>query len=276
MIDYHVHPDFSRDAQGSIEDYCRRALEVGIEEICFTTHHEPDPAREALESVMVKGRQVATDSDWPLEYFDEIERARRKFPDIMIRSGVEIGYEMGIEGLVSDFLQSYRFDYVLGAVHSLDHIALTASSELDEFRRRFGSESAEFVVGRYFDYVRAAAGSKLFDCIAHLDVYRKYIQPLYGPEFGARARRLMRSVLEDIARSGTGLEVNSSALRRGDSEPYPALDIVKQARALGVPFFTVGSDAHRPDDLGVGLDRVARFLTNLGITPARFEARRRL
>ena len=45
MTDYHVHSDYSQDAEGSIFDYCRRARELGLEEICLTPHFEIDPVR---------------------------------------------------------------------------------------------------------------------------------------------------------------------------------------------------------------------------------------
>lgn len=275
MIDYHVHPDFSQDASGSIEDYCRRAVELGLDEMCFTTHYEPDPARRDMAFVRVRGQEAALDSDWPERYLGQIEACRRKFPGVVLRAGVEVGYEMGIEGIVSDFLERYRFDFVLGAVHCLDHVAITSGDELDEFKAAYGRSTAESVLERYFQYIRAAAGSGLFDCLAHLDIYRKYIDALYGPEFREHAGRLVEPALADIARAGVGIEVNSSALRRGDREPYPAAAIIRQAKNAGVMTFTVGSDAHRPEQLGAGLDKVTRLLSDLGITPARFESRRR-
>lgn len=274
MIDYHIHPDFSQDAQGSMEEYCRRALELGLEEICFTTHHECDPVRRDREFVRVGEERMTTDSEWPVAYFAEINRVRRQFPGLVIKAGVEVGYEMGVEGIVSDFLAAYPFDFVLGAVHLIDHIALTSGGEVETFQAAFGHRPAEYVIGRYFDYVRAAAGSGLFDCLAHLDIYRKYVQPMYGPEFSDSAARQMDSTLEFIARSKVGLEVNTSALRRGDSEPYPALSVLHRARDAGITVFTIGSDAHKPQDLGTGLDKATRFLSDLGIVPARFVRRR--
>ena len=42
--DYHVHPDYSIDASPvKIRDYCQKALELELREICFTTNVELDP-----------------------------------------------------------------------------------------------------------------------------------------------------------------------------------------------------------------------------------------
>jgi len=274
MIDYHVHPDFSPDAEGSIEAYCRRAVELGLEEICFTTHYEPDPARRDSERVRVGGRTQPVDSDWPDAYFGALQAGRAQFPGVAVLAGVEVGYEPGLEGIVSDFLRRYPFDFVLGAIHCLDHIAITAADELDRFKVECMPRGPEYAAERYLHHLRSAAGCQLFDCLAHLDIYRKYIEPLFDRRFGVTVESLLPSVLGFVADSGTGIEVNSSALRRGNAEPYPSLRILEPARDAGVRVFTVGSDAHRPADLGKDLESAVQALKRLGIKPARFRRRR--
>ena len=38
LIDYHLHTVYSHHAVGTIDDYLRRAKELGIQEVCFTEH----------------------------------------------------------------------------------------------------------------------------------------------------------------------------------------------------------------------------------------------
>jgi histidinol-phosphatase (PHP family) len=276
MVDYHVHPDFSHDASGSVDDFCARAVEFGLEEICFTTHYEPDPRRKDIEFVRVDGRMMPVASDWPTHYFAAIEQARKRFPGLSVLAGVEVGYEPGLEGMIHDFLSSYPFDFVLGAVHCLDSVCLTAHEELHQFKTVHGSRDAQYVAHRYLLHLRAAAGSTLFDSLAHLDIYRKYVEGLFDERFGETIRAGLPEVLKFVARSGTGIEVNTSAFRRGNPEPYPTSHVLHLASDIGVQVFTVGSDAHMPEDLGSGLDRAEEILRGLGVTPARFKRRTRL
>ena len=44
VSDFHCHCDFSVDAVGSVDDYCRAALKRGLAEICFTTHYDTNYA----------------------------------------------------------------------------------------------------------------------------------------------------------------------------------------------------------------------------------------
>ncbi len=274
MVDYHVHPDFSHDAQGSVEEFCARAVEIGLNEICFTTHYEPDPARTDSEHVRVNGLIRPVVSDWPDAYFAAIKAATARFPGLVVLAGVEVGYEPGLDGVISDFLGRYPFDFVLGSVHCLGHIAVTAGDELERFKTELLPLGPESFAERYFHNLRAAAGTQFFDCLGHLDIYRKYVQPLFGSRFKQAVDSLLPSVLESVVESGVGIEVNTSALRRGNTEPYPEKRILKLAKDAGVRVFTVGSDAHRPADLGEGLDTAARMLDDLGIEPARFRRRR--
>jgi len=191
----------------------------------------------------------------------------------VIRIGVEVGYEMGLEGKIADFLDQHRFDFVLGAVHCLDHIAITSKEELDDFRNQLKPRGSEYLARRYFEYVRAAAGCGLFDCLAHLDIWRKYIYPEMREEFIMAIKQLVKSMIEAIVKTPTGIEINTSALRRGEEQPYPSEEIITQAVNMGLKVFTIGSDAHQIDDLGVGLDRAERILSKLGLQPARFKAR---
>lgn len=275
MIDYHVHPDYSPDAVGTLAEFCSAATAAGLIEICFTTHYEPDPVRAEVEWVRVRGERRPVDSVWVTDYLAGIAECRAQFAPLVVLAGVEVGYEPGLEGAVSDFLKRHQFDFVLGAVHCLDHVSITAGNELERFRREYAQHGAGFVAARYLEFVRAAAGSQLFDCVAHLDIYRKYIRELFNDEFDLAIEASLDATLRSIAASGTGIEVNSSALRRGSAEPYPSSDFLRRAVAAGVQIFTTGSDAHRPADVGDGIDTVTAMLAGLGVVPARYRARRR-
>lgn len=274
MVDYHVHPGYSPDATGTMAEYCRRAVEAGLEEVCFTTHYEPDPARREREWVNVGGQRLPMQAGWTGPYLAEIEGLRRSFEGLVVLAGVEIGYEPGLEEAIRAFLGTHRFDFVIGAVHSLDHVALTSSAELDDFRNAYGGREPAEVVERYFARLTAVVNTGLFDAVAHIDAYRKYIRALFDRRFDAACAEAMPRFLAALAQSRTALEVNTSALRRGMTEPYPTWSVLDQAVAAGVRHVTVGSDAHRPEDVGSGIAEVTAELVRRGLEPLRFRGRR--
>jgi len=51
------------------------------------------------------------------------------------------------------------------------------------------------------------------------------------------------------------LEINSSGWRQPAGRPYPDLELVKLYRELGGEIITIGSDAHRCEELAAGVQQ---------------------
>ncbi|NLC50896.1 MAG: hypothetical protein GX764_01135 [Firmicutes bacterium] len=102
--------------------------------------------------------------------------------------------------------------------------------------------------------------SGLFDCIAHLDIYRRHGYSFYGPDILNIHQGIIEPIFEEMARKNIGLEVNTSSLRRGMRVFHPSPEIFSLAVKSGVSIFTIGSDAHRLNDLGSYIDEALLFL----------------
>jgi histidinol-phosphatase (PHP family) len=84
-------------------------------------------------------------------------------------------------------------------------------------------------------------------------------------------REPIQVVLRHLIESGRGLEINTSGLRKGLSEPVPGLGILRWYRDLGGEVLVFGSDGHCPKHiafgfstardiaLAAGFHRIARF-----------------
>jgi histidinol-phosphatase (PHP family) len=254
QADYHIHPDYSKDATGSIDDYCRRALELGLAEICFTTHYDRDPMRKEVDPFMrVDGKLVAVSQKVVEGYIRDIRDADRRYRPrwLSVKAGLEVDYAPQYEPILREELAGYQLDYVLGAVHCLDHMAITSSDEAPDC---FGHKKMEDMVAEYFGIVAQAAESGMFDAMAHLDIYRKYGLGFYGEGILTAHRGLVEPVLKIMANDNVGLEINTGVLRRGHAEPSPSLEIVDLALSLGVRLAAFGSDAHNLEQLGVGIE----------------------
>lgn len=260
--DYHVHPNYSIDASPvAMHDYCLKALQLNLTEICFTTHVELDPRRDHLENfVLVDGRKVSVrEKFWLDKYFREFRQVQRRFKDegLTVRVGVEIGYCPGVEKDIEDLVNNYPFDYVLGAIHCLDHISISSKKESpDYFRQKSVTQMAE----AYFQVLMEAVKTGLFDCLAHVDLYRRYGSGFYGDEILTVHRGRIEPVFQEMARRGMGLEINTSSRRRGLKEFHPSEEILALAVRCGITVFTVGSDAHSPAELGGDIDEALALL----------------
>lgn len=248
--DYHVHPDYSLDAVGTIDQYCQKALKLGLKEICFTTHYDTDPARKDEDPFMrIDGKIVPLNEENVKRYIEDVRRANEIYcpMGLSVKVGLEVDYAPHIEDQLRKDLASFDLDYTLGAVHCLDHIAITASTEAESY---FRTKSLKELCQEYYKILGKAAKSDLFDALAHLDIYRKYGLAFYGEKILTAHRGLVEPVLELMVENNVGLEINTALLRKGHKEFSPSLEILNLALKMAVKIIAFGSDAHKVEHLG--------------------------
>ncbi|MEW5922555.1 MAG: histidinol-phosphatase [Candidatus Zixiibacteriota bacterium] len=247
LADYHVHPNFSVDAEGSIEDFCSAAREKGISEICFTTHFDTNPtSSEWGRSIRVNGELKINSVENFGHYVRAIEKANIDSP-MVIKCGVEVGFYAGCEEEIQELFNTYPVEYRLGAVHEVGNIDICT----EELIKRASSEiPLEKLADDYFDLVRRMVETGLFDSVAHIDMYKWYGLKYYGNDILTMHRGRIEKVFEAMVRNNTGMEINTAALRKGHVEYYPSMEIVNMARKAGVRIAAIGSDAHRPHEVG--------------------------
>jgi histidinol-phosphatase (PHP family) len=275
MMDFHAHCEYSIDAEGEIGAYVQSALRAGLSHICFTTHCDLDPARlEHDGRIKLRGKVVDVYSDWLESYRDEVHRAASLAgPGVKVLCGLEIGYVPGIEALIERTIGGHRFDFILGGVHTLGGKDIVSPRESPAY---FREKTPRQVCEEYFSYLGSAVATGLFDSIAHIDIYKRCGLEFYGDELNGAHLGLVDPVLDEMARRGLCLEINSAGYRKGLGSPYPSLDILKSARGAGIADLTFGSDCHRPEDVGRDLDKCLNLAREAGFDKvAVFEARQR-
>jgi histidinol-phosphatase (PHP family) len=273
MFDYHVHPNYSIDAEGSIEEFCKIALERGLQEIAFTTHLDTDKQGDDC-FVNVKGRRVDTRSSvWLEDYEASIRSADDEYKErgLRVRLGVEVDYIQDIDGSLPERFHSTDFDIILGSVHLIDHIAISAKGRAANAFKKY---SMEDLGEKYYTHIMEAVESDLFDILAHIDLYRRYGQTFYGDGIREIWKPHIADLADAMKRHNMGFEVNTSPLRRGQTQPMPDVEIIRELKNEGVSIVTTGSDAHCPQDVGAGIERAIQLLRDSGFSNiSQFEKR---
>lgn len=276
MVDFHAHCEYSIDAQGTVAEYVEAALKAGLSHVCFTTHCDLDPARlEHDGKVNRKGTIVDVNSPWLESYMDDISEARSGCAGrgLEVLCGLEIGYARGIEPLIEKTIASHDFDFILGGIHVLAGLDIVSARESGTY---FARRSPRQVCEDYFECLEGAVACGLFDSIAHFDIYKRCGLEFYGDQLSTAHSGLAEPVLEAMARKGLCLEINSAGFRKGLGAPYPSRDILRAALEAGVRDLTLGSDCHKPEDVGHGVAKCAGLAREAGFERvAIFEARRR-
>ena len=244
--DLHIHTAFSHDGSGSVEECCRNAVALGLSVIGFSEHVDFDPADPGYGCFRYEDIASA------------VCRARELYgSDLIVLLGVEVDYQAWFEEDIAAFLQSHPFDYKIGSVHAIGGKTLMSDEYLAQ--RRGANAYAD-----YYDAVRRSAESGLFDIIGHFGyAMRRGLRKVGPPD--AEAREMEQRALYATAASGACLEVNGAGLRHGIGSTYPPLGVLERYREQGGELVSIGSDAHRPADVGRGVAEAEQSVRSAGL-----------
>jgi len=244
-INNHLHSCFSGDAEGSLEAIVKEALRCGIEQITVTDH-APAPKGFSLElpDCNMKDELVS-------EYLGQTSG------EIDLGIGLEIDYFEDYEPVIPEL------DFALGAVHVVKDICFDFSpGEFERASRIAGG--VKKLYSEYFRLLNEAIVCGKFDCVAHLDLIKKFnANEKYFSEKEDEYVECIVQTLDNIAEEGIAMEINTAGLFKLVSEIYPSPWIVKEALERGIDI-SVGSDSHTPRALCQGYDRAEQVLKSAG------------
>jgi histidinol-phosphatase (PHP family) len=262
MIDYHIHTHHSIDAEGTIREYCMQATDLGLTEICITNHCELDPLRND-SYIRFDHRKTPFNREGVHRLQNEVLEARDHFGKhgLQVRFGLEVGYYRGIEPVLQSMIDGFELDFLIGSIHCLEHVCIDSSREAHLY---FAQHDAMVLLDNYYTEVCALINSRLFDTIAHLDVYKKYGIQFYGDKIHAAPTELLREIFSLMNEKEIALEINTAGLRKID-QLYPSSNIMEIARDRGVRLFTIGSDSHAVADLGKGITDGLAYASAFGM-----------
>lgn len=247
MPDYHLHTSLCKHARGMPLAYRAAARERSIPEICFTDHC-PTPDGYDPDHRMSMDRF----SDYRQAVFELRDGEK---PDVLF--GIEADYYEGCEPFLREWLPSQSFDFVLGSVHFIDHWGF----DNPEHRHVWDSVDIQETWREYFALIGRLAESGLFDAVGHLDLPKKFG---FRPSERDLAE-MARPAMDKIAKSGMGLEINASGLRKPVGEIYPSEPLLTLARERDIPI-CFGSDAHSPGEVGDGFEAALDMARQAGYT----------
>ena len=236
--DYHMHSTFSCDCQARMADMCAAAVAKGIAEIGFTEHYD-----------LFKGETETCRDYFKLEpWAAELKRQQAAFAGrLIVRAGIEIGEPHLFQAEAQALLARYPFDYVLGSLHWVGPDSIFDS-------RYFQARSAKEAFRLFYEELERMTAMGGFDILSHFDVPVRTAFAVYGRYAAAEHEEALRPVLRNCIERGLALDLNTAALRRRAQVLTPGLDILRLYVEMGGERVTLGSDAHRPEQVGSHLD----------------------
>lgn len=249
IFDCHTHTKFSADSEMLASDAINRAKNLNLG-IIFTEHFDYD----------VPGEYDFTFD--PKKYFDEYKNLR----GAKIRLGVEVGLRKSAREINKNFIDSANFDLVIGSIHIVDDFDIY----YPEF---FEGKDKNTAYKKYFAAMSEEAAVEDFDVLGHID-YICRSAPYENPALDyENFKSEIDEVLKIIVEREKILELNTRRLNK-KSVLKELLPIYRQYKNLGGKFITIGSDAHKVENVGKNFQTALELSEELNLTPVTFSRRR--
>jgi histidinol-phosphatase (PHP family) len=245
MIDYHIHTPLCNHAEGGMEEYVLSAVNKGFSEICFLDHFIPEGP--GTKHSMHAG-------EIPM-YMQAISRLREKYSDrITIRAGLEVDYLPGCKGMIEEILGRFDFDAIGGSFHFVDGFNVASRKLMPPENQK----DRDNLVRSYFEGLIRMLDWPYFNFFCHPDIVKKT-----GMVIPYSLSGLVGEFLSGVAEKGLALEFNTSGWDHPAGESYPSESLVKRCFEMSIPF-TIGSDSHKPGNVGLHFDKALSILESAG------------
>ncbi len=255
LADYHLHTLCSPDSRAPLEDMAAAALAAGMDEICVTDH---------CDLLEIDGMTVDRFRWAPIE--EQLARVRPQFAGrLPIRMGLELGEAWEDPALSEKLVSHPELDFVIGSIHTMD----SQHGGADFSPLRYDSEEFCYeVLDNYFHSMERLAGMDCYDTLGHVIYPLRYMNLRDGNHVTLeRWLPLLERVFRAILKKGKSIEVNTNRGRTVDDWR----EVLGLYRDCGGAFVTLGSDAHVPQHVALGIPQAACLCKEFGLDLAVYE-----
>lgn len=252
LSDFHVHSHHSGDSTAPMESMILRAIDLGLQTICFTEHNDFDYP----DSPEDPGSVFLLNAD---SYLYELIGLKEKYAGkIQVLFGVELGLQPECMRKNAVFAKNFDFDFIIGSSH-------VCHGRDPYYPAFYEGRPEEEAYREYFSSILENVKKfQNFDVYGHLDYVVRY-----GPngdknysyeKYGDVLDQILMTLLD----KEKGIELNTGGIKRGMKDFHPCMAVLKRYRELGGERITVGSDAHKPEDVAAHFDRAGQALRECG------------
>ena len=250
--DCHLHSSYSGDSNTPMEEMILKGIERGLTTMCFTEHNDFDYPYQPNEP---QDYFLLT----PDPYLYDLLGLREKYADkIKILFGVELGLQPQVMRQNAVLAKSYDFDFIIGSSH-------ICNGNDPYYPAFFEGRSEEEAYREYFESILENIKKfSNFDVYGHLDYVVRY-GPNKDTEYTyEKYKDIFDKILELLIDKGKGIEINTGGVKSGLKDLPPCMGILKRYRELGGEIITIGSDAHKPENIAEHFDRAEAVLKECG------------
>lgn len=253
--DCHTHSSNSFDAENSVCEMLKQANQIGLDYLTITDHFEsafyfePDEEFGDLKKLL------------PQSVIDIRQQQSINTEKTELLCGIELGEPLHDIKATNEVLSLTDYDFVLCSMHNLRDMG-------DFFWLDYKSDEIPSLLKKYFRELCECVQWGNFDSLAHITYPMRYIcdRSKIAVDFNDYKNEI-DEVLSLLAEKEKALEFNTcrnpelspKAIGKCRDIPY-----LRRFKELGGKHVTLGSDAHKTQDLSKGIGGAIDILRELG------------
>lgn len=263
LCDLHSHSKISPDSKAELSDMARSAVASGLKEFCVTDH---------CDLLGLHGEPVAS-FDWPAAKAQYHAVKKEVGGALIFRLGLELGSVPADPDAARNILAQggEELDFVLGSLHNW--IGMEGGRDLAFSNYHDNLELSRCAVESTLDHTWSLVTQypDCYDSLAHIVYPLRYIHR-DGVEMSiAGYEDRVRAIFKEVIKTDHALEVN--VCRGTDMEPWPL--VLSWFKDCGGKLVTVGADAHKPEQVAVGIPEALAMVQAAGFDHVTTYERRR-
>lgn len=266
ICDSHTHSNNSFDAENSVMQMLEYASRINLSSLTITDHfaselyYKSDTEFGDLQRLLLKS-------------ISDVHVARSKgVPNTELLCGIELGEPLHNLSATQEVLRLTDYDFVLCSVHNI-------REKEDFFLLDYETEDITELLKKYFLELCECIQWGDFDSLAHITYPFRYIGDKYKTSMDlSRYKLQIDELLSLLVENDKALEFNTC---RNDKLTAKSMNtcrdvyFLKRFKELGGRFITLGSDAHRVQDIAKGIDGAVDILYELGYKEITFFKKRK-
>ena len=239
LTDLHTHSILSPDGHAPLAEMAGAAVKAGFSALCLTDH---------CDLLSGDGKRTLT-YDWGPGLAQFADTAPRFADKLTLRLGLELGEAYVSPAHTRTILSDVgdKLDFVIGSIHN----DREENGGGEYYYMKFASPGQCYAAldGYFASMEELTALPDCYDVLGHIIYPLRYMerdgQTVSLERYWDRLAGILRTVID----CGKGIEVNTN--RGRTIEPWR--EILALYRDLGGELVTVGTDAHFPEHVGLGV-----------------------
>ena len=223
--DQHVHSYYSFDSKQSIEEYLEVASKLGLKYFVLTDHYD-------LNHINT-GKDLSFDISKQRE---ELNKLQKKYPNIKILFGIEMGYKPSELKRINKVLDENEFDIINFSLHELEDVDYY-------FADRFIKDGIDKTLQTYFEkQLEMVCNFDNFDVLCHIDYAFKTAYLIDNNLKINKYENTIIEIMKELIKKEKAFEINTKVQEVLPIEHTQYL--LELYKRVGGKNLTLSSDAH--------------------------------